>query len=294
MGSELQTKDLRAFVATVRSGSISRAAVALKLSQPTVSQRIQRLERTVGDHVFVRQPRGATLTPAGEKLLAFAERILALHEEVHTSLTDGSGPQEGRRAIGLLEDLAMTTLPTALADFAMLHPRIELKLVTGSAAMLRRLADRGQLDLVFGDPSVMAESSVRWRRQAKLIWASAPAFNPYLEPLPLVLFSSPCRWRQPVLDAIGQHGRRWRVAFQSNSVHAVQAAISAGIGVGALLAANLPPATVLLSARHNMPPQPVVDIALARRAGTEPDPVLNTLERVLKQAVDRSAVNPAV
>lgn len=292
MDGDFRISDLRSFTATVRAGSISRGAVVLGLTQPAVTQRIRRLEGAAGDRILVREPRGVRTTPAGEKLLAYAERILALHDDARASVKGHGAEPEGHRAVGLLEDLAITTLPTALADFAKIHPLVDLEVIVGSARALRGLADRGRLDLVFGDPSVMGEASVRWRHQAPLAWAYAPSFDPTTEPLPLVLFSHPCQWRQPVLDAITRHGRQWRTAFQSTSVHAVQAAIAAGIGVGALLTTNVPPTAVRPAAHRDLPEPPVVEVVLSRRAATETDPALDSLERLLKRALTASAQGP--
>jgi DNA-binding transcriptional LysR family regulator len=285
MDRDFEIADLRSFAAAVRAGSITQAAAALGLSQPTVSQRIQRLERTVGERLLLREPRGTRITPAGEAMLAYVERVLALHDEARAAVGRRGQAPHGRRVLGLLEDLALTTLPTALADFAGLHPHIDLEVIIGAAATLRPLADRGRLDLVFGDPSVMSGNAVRWRRRVPLLWAAAASADPRRDPLPLVMFSQPCQWRAPVLDALNRHGRSWRIAFQSNSVHAVQAAIGAGIGVGALLAGTVPAGTVCLSARHDLPDPPDVEIAVSRRPGTESDPALDSLERLLHRAV---------
>ena len=285
MQEDFQISDLRAFTATVRAGSLTRAAVALEVSQPAVSQRIQRLERAAGRRLLTRDSHGVKLTESGERLLAYAERVLALHEEARASVGSEGAQPTGRRAIGFLEDLAITTLPTALADFAALYPRIDLEVVIGPAATLRRYADRGRLDLVFGDRSVMGEAALRWQGQVPLSWACAPTADSLEDPLPLVLFSPPCQWRQPVLDALSRHGRRWRIAFQSTSVHAVQAAISAGIGVGALLADNVPVGALRLSEQHGLPPAPVVEIAISRRANTDNDEAVTGLERLLRRAI---------
>ncbi|WP_331767080.1 LysR substrate-binding domain-containing protein [Embleya sp. NBC_00896] len=106
-----------------------------------------------------------------------------------------------------------------------------------------------------------------------------------------MLFSQPCQWRQPALDALDRHGRHWRIAFQSTSVHAVQAAVSAGIGVGALLPGNLPPGAVRLSAQHGLPSAPTVDIAISRRADTDTDAALVSLERLLRGAAGTTATD---
>ena len=65
MSGDFGIADLRSFVATVRSGSITRGAAALGLSQPAVSQRIQRLEKAAGERILIRDTTGARLTPAG-------------------------------------------------------------------------------------------------------------------------------------------------------------------------------------------------------------------------------------
>ncbi|WP_214319149.1 LysR family transcriptional regulator [Nonomuraea sediminis] len=281
---DFQIADLRSFAATVRAGSITRAAAVLNLSQPAVSQRIQRLERAAGERILLRDTQGARLTPAGETLLAYAERMLALHDEARTSIAGPGAEPSGRRTIGLLEDLAITTFPAALADFAALHPRVELEVIVSSAASLRRLADRGRLDLVFGDPAAMPEASLRWQRRVPLAWACAPGVDLAADPLPLVVFSQPCRWRQPLLDAVGRHRRAWRIAFQSTSVYAVQAAVTAGIGLGALLVDNVPRGTLVDPEPYGLPPAPLVDIAISRRADTDADQALNSLERLLRRA----------
>src|SRR5215469_13331455 len=277
MRDDLKITDLRSFAATLRSGSITRGATALGLSQPVVSQRVQRLERIVGEQLVVRDARGTRATPHGEKLLAYAERILALHDEAKTVLDEDHQPFAGKRSIGLLEDLAIAHLPAALADFALLHPGVELEVIVAPAVVLRKRAERGELDLVLGDPTVMPESTVRWRKSLQLSWACAPSFDPTAAPLPLVLFSPPCHWRQPLLDALSAHGREWRVAFQSTSLHAVHAALAAGIGIGALLPVNIPP-NCRYPAGAGLPPAPTVEIAIARRAGTGTDTALASLD----------------
>jgi DNA-binding transcriptional LysR family regulator len=285
MTSDLAISDLRCFAAAARTGSMSRAALTLGVSQPTVSQRIQRLERAVGGLVLTRNTQGATLTPAGERLLVYAERLLSLHEQARASVGEEERSSEGPRSVGLLEDLAITALPAALGDFGALHPRVSLDVVIAPAATLRRRADRGLLDIAVGDPGVMREGAVRIHQTAELVWTAAATLDPLSDPLPLVMFSPPCSWRQPVLDAVSRSGRQWRIAFQSNSTHAVQAALSAGVGASAMLEGNIPPGCVRLSGRHGFPAPLTVDIAVTRRPGPDDDPVLDDLEAVLRRAL---------
>ena len=70
----MELEDLRVFLAAAEHGSFGRAAGALGLAQPSVSNRIAALERRLGRSLFTRSTRGATLTPAGERLVPYARR----------------------------------------------------------------------------------------------------------------------------------------------------------------------------------------------------------------------------
>jgi DNA-binding transcriptional LysR family regulator len=77
----LSLEDLKVFQSVAAAGSFGRGAVQLHLSQPTVSERMARLERHLGKQLFLRSVRGVRLTPAGEHLLPYAQRCLALADE---------------------------------------------------------------------------------------------------------------------------------------------------------------------------------------------------------------------
>ncbi|MDX3536152.1 LysR substrate-binding domain-containing protein [Streptomyces sp. MB09-01] len=97
-----------------------------------------------------------------------------------------------------------------------------------------------------------------------------------------MLFSPPCRWRTPVLDALEANGRKWRVVFESTSLAAVQAAVRAGLGAEALLPACVEPGT---AAYGGLPELPDVELGLIRRAGTEGDPLIDAVEDVHRRLV---------
>jgi DNA-binding transcriptional LysR family regulator len=98
---DLETALLRAFVTPVRAGSISRAAAALGQSQPALSQQLRKLERTVGQPVLHRAATGVSLTKAGEALLPYAERILALSAQALNAPGHALG---GHCGVGLNEE----------------------------------------------------------------------------------------------------------------------------------------------------------------------------------------------
>ncbi len=284
MPSDYDTSALRSFAAAARAGSISRAAAALGRSQPALSQQLRRLEATVGRALLARTPRGIRLTLDGELLLPYAERMLALHDEAQAQLQ--ARLAVGRRSIGLLEDLTSGRLAESLADFASLHPRLVLEIIVAPGPHMQELVGAGRLDMVLGDPAHMTGPLPHWKVQRRLAWVATPSFDWTADPLPLVLFSPPCRWREPVLATLNQAARRWRCVFESTSLHAVQSAVQAGLGAAALLPGTLPPGMLpVRDDTHQLPPAPLVELGLCRRHGVESDSPLDALESLLRRLV---------
>nr|WP_042177550.1 LysR family transcriptional regulator [Kibdelosporangium sp. MJ126-NF4]CEL12675.1 Transcriptional regulator, LysR family [Kibdelosporangium sp. MJ126-NF4]CTQ93539.1 Transcriptional regulator, LysR family [Kibdelosporangium sp. MJ126-NF4] len=275
MAQDLETGLLRAFVTAVRAGSISRAAHVLNQTQPALSQQLRRLERVTGQPLLHRASTGVTPTPAGEALLPYAERILALSALALTSTRATLG---GHCGVGMIEDLAAAHLPQALADFSRVHPGATLEVISAPGSVMREMFDLGRVHIALCDPEYLAQPP-SWSVRLPLAWTAAPGFDTGADPLPLVMFSQPCRWRVPVLAALDQAGRRWRVAFESTGLVGVQAAVRAGLGVAALMPSNVETGMAVTDA---LPALPDVTLGLVRRADTVGNPLVDAVEAVLR------------
>ncbi|MGV9323598.1 LysR family transcriptional regulator [Streptosporangium sandarakinum] len=280
MARDLDTALLRSFVTAVRAGSISRAAATLGRTQPALSQQLRKLERAVGSPLLHRAPSGISPTRAGEELLPYAERILALSAQ---ALAETGRALTGHCGVGLLEDLAASRLPQALADLARLHPDATLEVLSLSNAAVREAYDTGRVQLVL-DEAPDLPWPPRWTVRLPLVWAVGQGVAIDADPLPVVLFSNTCAWRTSVLEAMEGSGRRWRVAFESNSLAGVLAALRAGLGVAALLPANLEPAMACHDAAA-LPALPDVELGLARHPGTEGDALVDAVETALRRMI---------
>jgi DNA-binding transcriptional LysR family regulator len=191
MTRDVDTAALRCFVTAVRAGSMGRAAEVLGRTQPAISQQLRRLEDILDCSLLRRSASGVVMTPEGEAFLPLAERILALNDEAQAHVRSRAGRGGGRRRIGLLEDIAASGLQLALADFAHVHPELELDVTVADGDAMRDAYRRGKLDLVLSD-SLLVGQTPRKRRTCPLVWAAAPSFDPSArEPLPLVLFRHP-------------------------------------------------------------------------------------------------------
>lgn len=133
MGRAVDSDQLLAFDRIVREGSFSRAAWVLGVAQPTVSARIQTLERAVGGALFTRGGRGVTLTDLGESFLPFARRALEVLEAGVEAAQQVQAGRRGRVTVGTLDSLSGSFLGPALATFHAAHPEVEIvvRLVRG-------------------------------------------------------------------------------------------------------------------------------------------------------------------
>ncbi|MFC5184963.1 LysR family transcriptional regulator [Actinomadura harenae] len=280
MAADLEIALLRVFVTAVRAGSISRAASALGQTQPALSQQMRRLERVVGHPLLHRSPSGVTPTRAGEELLPYAERILSLSAQ---ALTETGRALTGRCGVGLLEDVAVSHLPQVLADLARLHPGATLEVLSLSCETVRAAYHAGRVQLVLDEVPDLP-SPPRWTVRRPLVWVSGQGVDVTADPLPVILFSGACFWRTAVLETMERSGRRWRVAFESNSLAGVLAAVRSGLGVAALMPANLEPAMDCHDTGA-LPALPDVELGLARHPVSEGDPLVDAVEATLRRTI---------
>ncbi|TDX08293.1 LysR family transcriptional regulator [Kribbella sp. VKM Ac-2566] len=281
MPPDLEIALLRAFVASARAGSISRAAAAVGQTQPAVSQKLRRLERTLGQPLLLRATSGVSLTNAGEALLPYAERILALSAE---ALSDLGQSISGQCGVGLAEDIAAAHLPQFLVRFAKVHPHAKLEVMVGSGPALRQALKRGRIQIALCDVRYMQEPP-RWSLPFPLVWAVDPSVDLSADTLPLVLFSRPCLWRSAILESIDGAGRSWKLAFESTSLAGVKAAVQAGLGAAPMLPVNVVPELRAPYNHPGLPPLPTVEIGLIRRSGTEGDPLVDAIDDALRRLV---------
>ena len=125
---------LEIFKAVAAEGSVTRAAEQLGRVQSNVTTRIQQLEEQLGTPLFLRQGRRMVLTPAGESLRGYADRLLALAEEARQAVR----PQQpgGRLRLGAMESTAAARLPQPLAQLHAQWPDVVLDLSTGASRPL--------------------------------------------------------------------------------------------------------------------------------------------------------------
>src|SRR3981081_4699099 len=127
---------LRVFQAVAEEGSFPRAARALFLSQPAVTQHIQALEGELGVPLFERLGRRTTLTPAGVSLAQHVPQILGMVRAAEVAAREAGGEASRTLRLGVSETLATYVLPPLLGDLQRRLPDTELRLTVGDSAEL--------------------------------------------------------------------------------------------------------------------------------------------------------------
>jgi DNA-binding transcriptional LysR family regulator len=139
---------IEAFCWIARIGSFHAAAAQLHLTQPTVSLRIQDLEKALGCRLFSREGGRARLTPEGTQLLPQAERMVALAEQI--SIRAGvSDPLHGKLRLGAPDSVGMTCLPAILGAVRRRFPALEVSITISNSTILRTRLNERMLDAAF-------------------------------------------------------------------------------------------------------------------------------------------------
>ncbi len=137
---------LQAFLAVAETGSFSRAAEQIFLTQPAISKRIAALEAELGARLFDRIGRRVQLSPAGEALRGRARRIINELDDTRRELANLSGNIQGRLVIGTSHHIGLHRLPKALKEFHARYPQVALDLQFMDSEAATRAVEQGGLE----------------------------------------------------------------------------------------------------------------------------------------------------
>ncbi|HEX9436901.1 MAG TPA: LysR family transcriptional regulator [Candidatus Limnocylindria bacterium] len=147
MEVEMQLEPMQTFLEIARTGSVTRAAHALGLSQPALTERLRGLERELGTDLFVRGKRGMRLTDAGRALLPHAERALGAIDAGRRAVDQMRRGEVGRLAVGAAPAVSTYALPSALRRFQQAHPHVHLSVRTGHSEEILELVLREEVEV---------------------------------------------------------------------------------------------------------------------------------------------------
>jgi len=266
----------RAFVAVAASGSFTRAADALHITQPALTVQIKQLEQSLNVPLFERTTRSVALTPAGRKLAAEFRDLLAAWDTLIANAHELAGTTTETLRIGCLPSLAGTILPDLISEFSAAHPNVEVIVRDVVLERLLGILRSGEVDIAIGsDRGVLPDLEVT-PLTAEPMFVVFPPGHP-LEALdrigiedvvryPLVLVGNHSSFRRSIEAALSS---TTSFAYPVKEVTYSAAAVGlvrAGFGVTVL-----PSASMELRARTGMSTRRIDDcfrhLVLLRRSG---------------------------
>lgn len=150
---------LQVFFAVAKHGSFTRAAEHLFMTQPAVTFQIKQLEEHFNTRLFERGHGRISLTPAGDLVMAYAERILTLNAEMEIRVSEMTDELSGTLHIGTSTTIAAYWLPQVLEQFKQNFPRVVPRVVVGNSTLIEervvsRELDLGLIEIITDHPSL--------------------------------------------------------------------------------------------------------------------------------------------
>ncbi|SPF78364.1 LysR family transcriptional regulator [Pseudoprimorskyibacter insulae] len=233
----LDVTTLRSFVAVAESGGVTRAAGFLNLTQSAVSMQLKRLEELLDLKLLERAGRTVALTPAGEQLLVFAKRMVALNDEAFSRLTDNT--YEGEVILGVPHDIVYPVIPRVMQRFNAEFPRVKVQLISSYTSQLVKQFSRGEVDVILTTESTVSEGG-ETLAEVPLRWVAAPGSNAVKQRPLRLAFCRLCRFRPGALRSLEKADVQWEMAVESENDRAVEASVSADLAVTAMLEGHAP------------------------------------------------------
>lgn len=253
----MEMQQLRYVVAVARAGNFSRAAEQCHVSQPSLSQQIQKLEEELGERLFDRMKREAKLTSHGEVFLRRAVKIL---EEVDAAKREAADTQDllrGTLTIGVLPTIAPYLLPDVMTAFTEKFPGVEMVVQEDTTSQLLKLAHSYEVDLVLASQPIQDERLEVRELFAEELWLALPPGHPLtrkraIKPADLegerliVMKEGHCLGDQ-VLGFCDRRNLHPKISFRSAQLETIQALVCSGLGI------SLVPAMAAQGEREGQP-----------------------------------------
>jgi DNA-binding transcriptional LysR family regulator len=240
----MDLRRLEIFVKVAELGSFSRAAEALSLTQPTVSEHVRALEDALGVPLLDRLGRGATPTRAGTLLLGYAQRMLALAREAAQAIEQFQGRVSGELTVGGSTIPGEYVVPELIGAFRGKYPDVRVSLLIGSSREVQTWVEEGRVEIgVVGAAPAARVLEGRPLMADELVivvgaehpWATRATVSlDELKVEPMIVRERGSGSRQTferALEGVGLDLGGFRIVGEIASTQAIKQAVRAGVGV---------------------------------------------------------------
>jgi DNA-binding transcriptional LysR family regulator len=259
---------VRAFLTVVETGSVTKAAMFLNLTQGAISQQIKRLEQLSGRHLFTRSGRRLVLSAEGRSLIGPAAQLISANDLLSAALRQP--PFEGEVRFGAPYDIIGSYTPPILRRFRKSFPTIRVTLVCKDSVHLLADLKAGTIDLALTTELGCGKGGDTLRID-RLVWVGARGGDAHTrDPLPVSLGAEACVFRPIAIAALRKARREWAAVCEVSNMEPVRATLEADMAVAPLLSHSVPESLEVLVANRRLPKLPNFKINLYQAAHPKP------------------------
>ncbi|TMB47999.1 MAG: LysR family transcriptional regulator [Chloroflexi bacterium] len=281
--SGIQLVQVEGFLEVARQGSVSRAAETLFITQPTLTARLQGLERELGTPLFLRTPHGMRLTDAGRAWIPFAERALRALVDGREALQQVLSASAGHLMIAAAPAVSTYVLPELLEQFVAVHPRVEVSVRTGHSEDVVELVLRDEVQIGLGRAIRHPDLELRPFHTEELVLICAPD-HPFTKKQSvamadvatqkLIMFDRVSSYYEITQGAFLSAGVKLRGLMELDSIEAAKKMVERGLGVALLpssaVAREVETRSLRVIKMKDAPPMHQTIVAYRRRDAGEP------------------------
>jgi len=268
--SGIQLVQVEGFLEVARRGSVSRAAEALFITQPTLTARLHGLERELGTPLFLRTPHGMRLTDAGRAWIPFAERALRALVDGRDALQQVMTASAGHLMIAAAPAVSTYVLPQMLEKFVAAHPRVEVSVRTGHSEDVVELVLRDEVQIGLGRAIRHPDLELRPFHTEDLVLEVAGQ--------KLIMFDRTSSYYEITHGAFLSAGVSLRGMMELDSIEAAKKMVERGLGVallpGTAVAREVSGGTLCLVKMKDAPAMQNSIVAYRRRDAGKPEGIV--------------------
>ena len=293
--SGIQLVQVEGFLEVARRGSVSRAAEALFITQPTLTARLHGLERELGMPLFLRTPHGMRLTDAGRAWVPFAERAIRALSDGREALAQVMNASAGHLMIAAAPAVSTYVLPELLERFVAAHPRVEVSVRTGHSEDVVELVLRDEVQLGLGRAIRHPDLELRPFHTEDLVLVCAPE-HPFTRRASvaiaevaaekLIMFDRTSSYYEIAQGAFLAAGVSVRGVMELDSIEAAKKMVERGLGVallpGTAVAREVANKTLRAVKMHDAPPMHNTIVAFRRRDAGKPEGIVAAFLELLE------------
>ncbi|MBM7624572.1 LysR family transcriptional regulator [Sporohalobacter salinus] len=244
MKYNLNLRELKIFVTVCKTGSMSKTAEKLYVTQPAISQTISDLEEKLNVKLFDRIKRNLNLTHSGKILLKYSQKVLLLIDETQNTIEDIANMKQGQLSIGASMTIGTYLVPNIIQNFSQEFENIKLPFIIDNTSIIERMILDNEIDIGLVEGPIKSEDIIVkpfFDDKLYLVcslkhkWANKKKINPKeIKTEELIMREEGSGTRAVIENNLYQANLEYNIKHVLNNIEAIKKTIEANMGISFL------------------------------------------------------------